>query len=237
MSTAFEYDNLSLRPAGPFLTALSWALPGVREVRAQTVPYAAYWREANAAALEQQGPLWVALGDSMTQGIGASAPDRGYVGQLRDHLAAAGRPHRLVNLAVTGARVHDLVVHQLPALEALVARGEVPDLLTVVIGSNDVVAPRNRAGLAERFEAMLDRLPRGAVVANLPNPQSEARRVCAVLRDRAARGDLVVADIRAHGPRSWRGRLAADKFHPNDAGYAGMAHVFDVALGLPGGPA
>jgi hypothetical protein len=54
-----------------------------------------------------------------------------------------------------------------------------------------------------------------------------------VLRDRGARGQLVVADLRAHGPRSWRGRLAADRFHPNDAGYAAMARVFDVALGLP----
>ncbi|GAB3446735.1 hypothetical protein GCM10027517_29440 [Phycicoccus ginsengisoli] len=235
MSAVFDYENLSARPAGPVLTALSWALPGVREVRSQTAPYAAFWRASNAAALEQDGPLWVALGDSMTQGIGASAPDRGYVGQLRDHLAAAGRAHRLVNLSVTGARVQDLVTHQLPALERLVGGGEVPDLVTVVIGSNDVLSPRSRAGLAGRFEAMLDRLPPGAVVANLPNPQSEARRVGTVLRERAARGELVVADIRAHGPRTWRGRLAADRFHPNDMGYAGMARVFDVALGLPGG--
>jgi lysophospholipase L1-like esterase len=28
------------------------------------------------------------------------------------------------------------------------------------------------------------------------------------------------------GPDAWRGRLAADRFHPNDAGYALIADAF-----------
>lgn len=238
MAIAFEYDNTSERPPGAVMRMLSTVLPGVARVRSQTEPYAAAWRAANAVALAQEGlaspSLWVALGDSMTQGIGASSPDRGWVGQLADHLAAAGRPHRVVNLSVTGARVQDAIDQQLPALRDLMDAGLTPDLVTVVIGSNDVVSPRLRTGLTERFTELLDGLPEGAVVANLPNPHREARRVEAVLRRREHDGRLVVADMRAHGPRSWRGRLAADKFHPNDAGYAAMAHVFDVALGLHG---
>ena len=232
MTVGFDYDNTSAREAGAFMRTLSAVLPGVAAVRAQTEPYAAAWRRANDSALAGGGPLWVALGDSMSQGIGASAPDRGWVGQLADHLASAGRPHRVVNLSITGARVQDAVDQQLPALRELLALGQVPDLVTVVIGSNDVVSPRLRAGLAERFAELLDGLPHGAVVANLPNPHREARRVEQLLRQREREGRIVVADMRAHGPRSWRGRLAADRFHPNDAGYAAMAHVFDVALGL-----
>ncbi len=232
MSVGFDYDNTSARPPGAFMTALSRLLPGVGAVRAQTEAYAAAWRRANDAALGADGPLWVAIGDSMTQGIGASAPEHGWVGQLGGHLAAAGRAHRVVNLSVTGARVQDAVDHQLPALRDLVAMGQVPDLVTVVIGSNDVVSPRLRAGLTGRFTELLDGLPAGAVVANLPNPHREARRVEGLLRQREQDGRLVVADMRAHGPRSWRGKLAADRFHPNDAGYAAMAHVFDLALGL-----
>ena len=234
MSVGFDYDNTSARPPGAFMTALSAVLPGVSAVREQTEPYAAAWRRANAAALVADGPLWVAIGDSMTQGIGASTPTRGWVGQLGDHLTAAGRPHRVVNLSVTGARVQDATDRQLPALRDLVAMGQVPDLVTVVIGSNDVVSPRLRAGLTERFAELLEGLPDGVVVANLPNPHREARRVEALLRQRERDGRLVVADMRAHGPRSWRGKLAADKFHPNDAGYAAMAHVLDLALGLEG---
>lgn len=232
MSVGFDYDNTGARPAGAVMRTLSALLPGVGEVREQTEPYAAAWRRANQSALAAEGPLWVAIGDSMSQGIGASAPEHGLVGQLADHLAAAGRPHRVVNLSVTGARVQDALDQQLPALRELVALGQVPDLVTVVIGSNDVVSPRWRAGLTERFATLLDGLPDGAVVANLPNPHREARRVSALLRERERGGRLVVADMRAHGPRSWRGKLAADKFHPNDAGYAAMTHVFDVALGL-----
>jgi lysophospholipase L1-like esterase len=232
MSVAFDDDNTGTRAPGPFIRALSTLLPGVSAVRAQTEPYAAAWRLANDAALGAEGPLWVAIGDSMTQGIGASSPQRGWIGQLGDHLAAAGRPHRVVNLSVTGARVQDAVDHQLPALRHVLAMGQVPDLVTVVIGSNDVVSPRLRAGLTDRFTGLLDGLPSGSVVANLPNPHREARRVERLLRQRERDGRLVVADMRAHGPRSWRGRLAADRFHPNDAGYAAMAHVFDIALGL-----
>ena len=43
---------------------------------------------------------------------------------------------------------------------------------------------------------------------NLPNPHREARRVDALLRERAATGRVVVADMRGEGPRSWRGLLA-----------------------------
>ena len=232
MGVGFDYDNTSARPPGAFMTALSTVLPGVGAVRQQAEPYAAAWRRANEAALGSDGPLWVAIGDSMTQGIGASVPERGWVGQLGDHLAASGRPHRVVNLSVTGARVRDAVDHQLSALRDLLAMGQLPALVTVVIGSNDVVSPRLRAGLAERFVELLDGLPDGAVVATLPTPHREARGVEALLRHRERDGRLVVADMRAHGPRSWRGKLAADRFHPNDAGYAAMAHVFDLALGL-----
>jgi hypothetical protein len=78
----FDYSNLSPRPAGAFYRAAAGVLPGVRKVQAQIVPYALAWQHANLAALRATGPLWVALGDSMSQGIGASAYDRGRVGVL-----------------------------------------------------------------------------------------------------------------------------------------------------------
>ena len=228
--------DLGPRPPGPVVRVLGRVFPGVREVQAQTRPYADFWARANRDALARTGPLWVALGDSMTQGIGASDPMHGWVGQLADRLTAQGWTHRLVNLAVTGARVGDLVGSQLPALDAILATDGPPDLITVVIGSNDVVSPRLRGGLAERFAQMLDRLPDRTVVMNLPNPHREARRVDDLIRERAATGRVVLADMRAGGPRGWRGLLAPDSFHPNDRGYAAMADVVAQALegaGLP----
>ena len=37
-------------------------------------PFRAEWETSNAAALAASGPLWLALGDSTAQGIGAAAP-------------------------------------------------------------------------------------------------------------------------------------------------------------------
>lgn len=228
--------DLGPRPPGPVVQVLGRVFPGVRAVQAQTAPYAGYWRRANLEAVAGTGPWWAALGDSMTQGIGASAPDRGWVGQLSTRLADDGWPHRLVNLSVTGARVADVLDDQLPALQAIAAEEGPPALVTVVAGSNDVVSPRYRGGLAERFTALLDALPEGSVVMNLPNPHREARRVDELIRERAETGRVVLADMRAFGPRSWRTMLAPDFFHPNDRGYAAMADVVGRALvgaGLP----
>ena len=228
--------DLGPRPPGPVVQVLGRVFPGIREVQAQTEPYAAAWAQSNQAALRTTGPLWVALGDSMSQGIGASAFDHGWVGQLSTRLRGAGWTHRVLNLSVTGARVEDLLDTQLPALDAAVRSAGPAALVTVVVGSNDVVSPRYRRGLADRFAELFDRLPAGAVVMNLPNPHREARRVDALLRERAATGRVVVADMRGEGPRSWRGLLAPDSFHPNDRGYAAMADVVEHALhraGLP----
>ncbi|GAB2477284.1 SGNH/GDSL hydrolase family protein [Jatrophihabitans fulvus] len=223
--TTFDYSNLSDRTRGPFLTAAGWVLPGIRRVHEQGRPYAAAWRRDNLAALEQGGPLWVALGDSLTQGIGASAHDRGWVGQVRDRLAAEGRPHRVVNLGVSGARVEDLIERQLPVLETLDAA-----LVTVMIGSNDVLWRKYRRGLVERFETMLARLPQGTVVTTLPNPTPTAAAVNRSIERAARDRGLVVAELRDPRTTSWRGKLAADHFHPNDRGYEGLAAVVGDAV-------
>lgn len=230
MAPEFVYSNRSVRPRGPVLSALSATFPGIRAVQEQVLPYAVWWESHNRVAAGGAGPLWVALGDSMTQGIGASAPDRGWVGQLSGRLAARGWQHRLVNLGVNGARVEDVLDRQLSALELLTDGGVPAALVTVVIGSNDVVVRRHRRGLVARFGELLDRLPDGALVSNLPNPHREARAVDAMLRERADAGRLVLVDMRRDGPRSWRGRLASDKFHPNDSGYADMAAVVERAI-------
>ena len=53
-------------------------LPGVRKVHGQVARYAAEWEKANGAALAGAGPLWVVLGDSTAQGIGAPSWDEGW---------------------------------------------------------------------------------------------------------------------------------------------------------------
>ena len=204
-------------------------IPGVARVRAQKEPFAAAWRAANAAALPGDGPLWVALGDSMTQGIGAADISGGWVSQLRDRLAAQGRPVRVVNLSVTGARVRDVVDDQLPRLRAL---GVTPDLVTVLIGANDMFPRSRREPAVGQYAALLDALPAGrAIVAPLPQRNGPARAINALIDRAAARGQVRVATFPRASLWSLFGTLAEDHFHPNERGYAGIAAAFGRAIG------
>ena len=221
--TGFEYSNLSGRETGPFVRTASLLLPGVRRVQAQVEPYARAWEQHNREAVAASGPLWVVLGDSMSQGVGASAFDRGWVGQLAESLPE----HRLVNLSVYGGRVADVVERQIPAMESL---GVAPDLVTVVIGSNDLFSRRYRPLLPASLAQMLAMLPRGSVVGSQPGGQPASLEFNRQVDEAAAAGHVRVAEFRDPRMRSWRGRLSSDHFHPNDAGYAGMAEIVGEAV-------
>ena len=68
----------------------------------QVEQYAAEWQAHNAQALEQAGPLWLVLGDSAAQAVGASSRATGYVGLVLERLRAHGTLWRVVNLSRSG---------------------------------------------------------------------------------------------------------------------------------------
>jgi hypothetical protein len=68
--------------AGPFGR---WA-DGVTAMREDCADFARHWQAHNDQVLNLDGPLWVVLGDSTAQGLGASSPDGGYVGQVLPEL-------------------------------------------------------------------------------------------------------------------------------------------------------
>jgi acyl-CoA thioesterase-1 len=205
-------------------------LPGVGRVHAQVAPFAQAWLTANEDALRAERPLWVALGDSMSQGIGAQDISGGWVGQLHGRLAAAGRDLGLVNLSVTGARVRNVLDEQLPQLAGLPRR---PVLVTVLVGANDMFAPRGRAAAVESFDRLIAALPADStVIATLPRRNSHALAINALIDHAAAEGRVRVADMRGRTVLSLRGTFAEDHFHPNERGYSTIADRFGTALGL-----
>src|ERR1700743_3665677 len=65
-----------------------------------------YWQQRSADG----DLLLVALGDSLTQGIGSSRPATSWLGRYIDHVQRqTGRAVRVNNRAVYGARVADLL--------------------------------------------------------------------------------------------------------------------------------
>lgn len=203
-------------------------IPGVRRVHDTIVPFARAWDQWNAEALRASGPLWVALGDSMSQGIGASDITGGWVGQLYSRLAASEAPMRLVNLSTTGARVRDVLGTQLAQLREL---GVEPDLVTVLVGANDMLRRSRRDAAVGGFRQLLGELPAGrSVVATLPrrNPQSLA--IDAMIDSAAAAGLVRIAEMRTRTVPTLRGTLADDYFHPNEVGYRSIADRFAAVL-------
>lgn len=205
--------------------------PGIAATLDHEGPYRSAWETERERALSADGPLWAALGDSTAQGIGAFAYDRGYVGQLRERLEARdGRPWRVVNLSQTGARVRHVLEGQVPGLARLAPEA---DLVTCAVGANDLV--RLWFGpVPRRFRALIASLPPGAVLATLPQGlgRRRARRVNALIREEAPRAGLRVADVWARTGPPWRGKFAADDFHPNDTGHRDWCDAFAEALGL-----
>jgi len=192
----------------------------------QVETFAEDWRKANEAALAGTGPLWVVLGDSAAQGVGASSYDNGWVGIVHRRL---GTHWRVVNLSRSGARTRAVVDEQWPR-----ARGLRAQLVTAVVGGNDAMHTRERGWLRD-VDDLVAVLPTGAVVATTARGifERKTRRVNEHLRAAAQQKGLLVADVWSHTGPPYKG-LYADGLHPNDAGYVQWADAVWSALAMRG---
>ena len=190
-----------------------------------------YWSQPRG---EAGGLVYVALGDSAAQGVGASSPEHGYVGRIAELLRqSTGRPVLVHNLSVSGATVADVAEGQLPQLAGLDA-----DLVTVAVGGNDV-----RGYEAAAFAADVDRLvaglPAGTFVADVPyfmhgRWETDSAEAAGVIREAVEGADMVLVPLndalRAEGVRAMLTQTAADAFHPNDRGHAVWARAFWTSI-------
>jgi len=227
---------------GAVATAGALAAVGWRRFRAkltanslvlnETLPiHSKWWRDH---AKERGEMLYVAIGDSAAQGIGASRPDRSYVGVLADEIRSlTGRSLRVVNLSVSGATTELAVRDQLPRLAKLS-----PDLVTVAIGANDI-AQWDPARFERNMREILDAVPEDAIIADLPcfHFRHNERKVAVanrILRQLATERGLTVVPLhqltKRQGLRGILTQFAEDMFHPNDHGYRIWADAFRPAL-------
>lgn len=187
---------------------------------------------------------YVALGDSMAQSLGATRVDNGYVPLLAKRLAReTGRHVVIINLSAAGARVGDVLRDQLPQLVALPRR---PDLVTLTVGSSDLLTRCSDLNRFERdFAELVRGLPAGTVVSDIPwvaLPILSRRShdfSDAIRRFTAGPGLSRVAsyDATRAGGYFRRGmRVAGDWFHPNDRGHREWADAFWDVLVVAGIP-
>ncbi len=209
--------------------AVTRQVVGVLALRSSVPHREAFWQRV---ATEQGDLLLVALGDSVSQGIGASRPELGCIGLLGQRLSlATGRSVRTVNLSRTGAGIVDVLDRQLPALREL---DQESALVLVEVGANDMIRGDLEPFIA-RLDDLFDALPPHAVVADVPylmhgRWERDARRAGEIVTERArARGFVVVPIHRAlsrFGLLVMMSHVAADLFHPNDRGHRVWADTF-----------
>ena len=175
---------------------------------------------------------YVALGDSYTIGTSVEASDR-----FPDQLARRMPELELVaNLGVNGYTTADLIRDELPALPGLK-----PDLVTLLIGVNDVVQgiplATYAANVVEILEVLLAALPPGRIVAvSIPDytatpagadygdPATKHAAIVeanGIMARRTAEHGIAFVDIFdvSRGAASDRSLVADDGLHPSGAQY------------------
>ena len=214
----------------PFTRTISVVSGGTRSIAAQVNPREAEWRHIAHGAVAGGLPLWVVLGDSIAQGVGATSLSRSWVARIAGGLAAAGRPHGIVNLSRSGARSRHVRHHQLPLLDHL---DRAPSIVTCGVGSNDLMRNPHPPSVSARVNELIDELPDHAIVSTLPAPSvsPSGRWVNRSVRRTAQRRGIAIADVVPHlvnGRRGW----ASDRFHPSDDGYGAWVSAYCEALDL-----
>jgi acyl-CoA thioesterase-1 len=211
-----------------------WA-DGVIALREDCVTFASHWDAHNDRVLAETGPLWVVLGDSTAQGLGAPRPMGGYVGQVLAGLRQrTGQRWRVLNLSLSGALIRDVLRDQLPRIPAGA------DLVSCGIGANDIFysAP---AKLFADLRALIGAVPRGTVLLDLPRPTGilgivgrasvpYVTRINQTIYAAAGARGLPVAEVSAHFLPPWTGKFGCDSFHPSQDGYSDWARALLAAI-------
>ncbi|MCL7427972.1 SGNH/GDSL hydrolase family protein [Streptomyces sp. YS415] len=186
---------------------------------------------------------FVALGDSLSEGVGDPVGDgwRGWAALLAGGLAE--QPVDFTNLAVSGAQTRDVRERQLP--RALELR---PDVVSVVVGVNDTLrCTFDLHAVADRLDKVYGALTaRGSVVltACLPDPGAMLGLPGALARPLARRQRAVNAVVHALSERydavhlhaaegAWltdRALWSADRLHPGERGHRQLAVRFHALL-------
>lgn len=192
---------------------------------------------------------YVAIGDSYTIGLGVSEADR-WPNVLTSNLKKARINIKLIaNPAVSGYRVQDAIIKELPIVQKLN-----PDFVTVLIGANDNFGNKDVAFYKKDLKELLDKLqpmlrnPKNIVLITIPDYAKSPAAVRydtagvsksiesynQVIKTEAAARGLKVADIfplsqTMTAPKNYIG----DELHPSAEGYQAWEKViFPVVFDL-----
>jgi lysophospholipase L1-like esterase len=183
------------------------------------------------------------LGDSTAAGVGAADADGALPRQVASRLE---RPIQLDVLAISGARIDDVLDRQVAKVEDLA-----PDLVVISVGANDVTHLTSAGAFFDTYAEVLDAIPEGVEVVLLGVPDMGApprlaqplRYVAGVrggtldakVQELAKGRGLGYVDIAGGTGPQFRRRpelFSADRYHPDTSGYGVWAdEVVPVVVG------
>jgi lysophospholipase L1-like esterase len=197
-----------------------------------------------ATAVEQEHPLYVAIGASDSVGTGARDPAReGWVPQLHARMPAGTH---LVNLGIGGLKIHQAIEQSLP-----VAVDLQPSVVTVWLAVNDLASGVTLDAYQIDLNTMLGTLREETqarvFVANLPDltflPAFDHRDRDELSAEVQRWNDAIAASVAAHDAvlvdlfTGWnelreqqRNYVSRDGLHPTSRGYRRLAELFWSAM-------
>lgn len=187
---------------------------------------------------------YVALGDSLTYGFGASNFKGTFPFTLAQKLLNKYKKVEVINLGVSGATSEDLVRFQLPkAIE------EKPDLVTLMIGTNDVhdfVDTETFRVSLENIIVQLKNTQAQILVINIPYLGTDSlvlppynkimdlriKQFNKIIREVAEEKQVKYVDLYSKSNKIFKKNqklyYSIDQFHPSDSGYILWGNLIDA---------
>ena len=217
---------------GLFIACLGIELVLLLSLKSQVKTYATAWKSVGSSS--QKDFIYVAMGDSAAQGIGASNINKGYVKIIADLISdKSGRRVTIINISKSGAKLNDMMKDQLPQLKNLK-----PNLITVDIGANDITGGTSDKQMEQELKLIIRSVNSyPTVFANLPDfmwgkEQRNTKSINKVIADSCAKNGVALADLHYETMKTmWRtNEFAADGFHPSNTGHKTWAKAFTRVL-------
>jgi lysophospholipase L1-like esterase len=190
--------------------------------------------------------VYVALGDSTVEGIGASHISKTYPAVIHSALKNSYKNVVFHNLGKSGAKISDTLANQ---LEPTISSN--PQLITISIGAHDIFKRKSLKSFSIDLDILLKELtdktdativintiPDFSVVPSIPPVlrtycEIQGKRFNVVIEKLAEKYNLILADLYTHTRvlgKQYPELFSDDGLHPSDIGYAIWAHAILVKI-------
>ena len=184
---------------------------------------------------------YLVMGDSTAAGWGAQNVRESFALRVAQAVANRGFRVRVVNVAVGGARLEDVLQGQIASLKVQ------PQLVTVSIGANDATHGTGEIEYSNQLKQLFVALQKSSaqtvLVANTPDmfqvpalplplaivAGNRTRRQNIVLQNAARNSSIEIVDLHKRGKLVYKRDhelYARDLFHPSGKGYTLWAQLF-----------